>query len=188
MIPEGPGVAVSLILQEYRPNQRSYGLQSPITGKSTSSSRRILLEVSNPRWRLLAEGRIVFWERWQRDAIIEVRTLTMSDGIVPWTWWPTRRSWVNRRGQEEIQSSLAMLNAFDTPKPERLIHRILTSQPILATSSSILSLVPAPQVQLPRRWVAAGSWSNLANTAIRISFPDSQKSSTAQTTAESRKP
>jgi adenine-specific DNA-methyltransferase len=46
-------------------------------------------------------------------------------GIVPWTWWPHEEVGHTDESKREIQSLFGKSDAFDTPKPERLVERIL---------------------------------------------------------------
>jgi site-specific DNA-methyltransferase (adenine-specific)/adenine-specific DNA-methyltransferase len=47
------------------------------------------------------------------------------DGIVPWTWWPHEEVGHTDEAKKEIQSIFGTQTAFPTPKPVRLIERIL---------------------------------------------------------------
>lgn len=47
------------------------------------------------------------------------------DGIVPWTWWPHEEVGHTDEARKEIQSIFGTQTAFDTPKPVRLIERVL---------------------------------------------------------------
>jgi adenine-specific DNA-methyltransferase len=46
-------------------------------------------------------------------------------GLVPWTWWPHEEVGHTDEAKKEIQSILGTQTAFDTPKPVRLIERVL---------------------------------------------------------------
>jgi adenine-specific DNA-methyltransferase len=46
-------------------------------------------------------------------------------GIVPWTWWPHEEVGHTDEARKEIQSIFGTQTAFDTPKPVRLIERVL---------------------------------------------------------------
>lgn len=45
--------------------------------------------------------------------------------MVPWTWWPHDECGHTDESKKEMHSLFGKGNAFDTPKPERLLQRIL---------------------------------------------------------------
>jgi len=57
--------------------------------------------------------------------------LSESEGISSWTWWSNQEAGHNQEAKKEIIDLFGADNAFDTPKPERLLSRIveLTSNP-----------------------------------------------------------
>lgn len=59
-----------------------------------------------------------------------------STGVVPWTLWMNKEVGHNQEAKKEINVLFGSDNAFDTPKPERLIERIIH----IATNSSDLIL------------------------------------------------
>ena len=48
-----------------------------------------------------------------------------STGVVPWTLWMNKEVGHNQEAKKEINTLFGSDNAFDTPKPERLIERII---------------------------------------------------------------
>jgi adenine-specific DNA-methyltransferase len=46
--------------------------------------------------------------------------------VVPWTWWPSDEVGHTDESKKEIHALFGKVDAFETPKPERLMHRILT--------------------------------------------------------------
>jgi len=54
-----------------------------------------------------------------------IQYLKDIEGIVPWTWWPHEETGHTDESKREIQELFGKIDAFDTPKPERLISRIL---------------------------------------------------------------
>lgn len=48
-----------------------------------------------------------------------------SIGVVPWTLWMNKEVGHNQEAKKEINTLFGSDNAFDTPKPERLIERII---------------------------------------------------------------
>ena len=58
------------------------------------------------------------------------------DGFVPWTWWPSEEVGHTDEAKKEIYSLLGRSFDFDTPKPTRLLNRILE----IATSKTSIVL------------------------------------------------
>ena len=54
-----------------------------------------------------------------------IRYLSEVEGMVPWTWWPHEDVGHTDEAKKEIISLLGKADMFDTPKPTRLIMRIL---------------------------------------------------------------
>jgi len=51
--------------------------------------------------------------------------LSDAEGLVPWTWWPHEEVGHTDEARKEIREWLGTQTAFETPKPVRLIERIL---------------------------------------------------------------
>ena len=54
-----------------------------------------------------------------------IRYLSEVEGVVPWTWWPHEEVGHTDESKKEIHALFGKEDAFDTPKPERLIKRII---------------------------------------------------------------
>lgn len=74
--------------------------------------------------KLLSEGRIYFGKTGDSQPNI-IRYFSEVEGVVPWTWWPSTEVGHTDEAKKEIYSLFGKNNAFDTPKPERLIERVL---------------------------------------------------------------
>lgn len=74
--------------------------------------------------RLREEGRIYFGKKGNSQPNV-IRYLTEVDGIVPWTWWPHDDVGHTDEAKKEIHSLFGKESAFETPKPLRLIKRVL---------------------------------------------------------------
>lgn len=55
-----------------------------------------------------------------------IRYLKDDEGLVPWTWWPHDEVGNNDDSKKEIVALFGESNLFDTPKPERLMERIVS--------------------------------------------------------------
>jgi adenine-specific DNA-methyltransferase len=86
-----------------------------------------------------------------------IRYLSEVEGYVPWTWWPHEEVGHTDESKKEIHALFGKTDAFDTPKPERLIQRILT----IATDRGDLVLdsflgsgtTAAVAHKMGRRWI-----------------------------------
>ena len=74
--------------------------------------------------RLLSEGRIYFGKKGDTQPNI-IRYLSEVPGVAPWTWWPSDEVGHTDESKKEIHELFGRTAAFESPKPERLIHRIL---------------------------------------------------------------
>jgi len=73
---------------------------------------------------LLSENRI--WFGRDGDARPRVKNfLSEHEGVRAWWWWPNTEVGHNQEAKKEI-NTLFGAESFDTPKPERLIHRVLS--------------------------------------------------------------
>jgi adenine-specific DNA-methyltransferase len=133
--PKGPWRAVALSAQGFRPNQM-YEIVSPLTGKRHRPPEGSCWKVIEPQYqRLLEEGRIYFGKT-GNSVPSRIQYLKDIEGMVPWTWWPHEEVGHTDEARKEIQSIFGTQTAFDTPKPVRLIERILR----IATKPSDLVL------------------------------------------------
>ncbi len=121
--PKGLWQSVSLTAQGYRPNQM-YEIIAP-SGKRHRPPEGTCWKVVEAEYhRLFAEGRIYFGKD-GKGVPRRVHYLENAEGIVPWTWWPHEEVGHTDEAKKEIQSMLGTQTAFDTPKPVRLIERVL---------------------------------------------------------------
>lgn len=83
--------------------------------------------------------------------------LNESNGVTPWTWWTNKEVGHNQEARKESNLLFGSSEAFDTPKPERLIQRIIT----IATNPGDLVLdsflgsgtTAAVAHKMGRRWI-----------------------------------
>lgn len=74
--------------------------------------------------RLLADGRIYFGKDGSAQPNI-IRYLSEVPGVAPWTWWPSTEVGHTDESKKEIHALFGKVEAFDSPKPERLMERVL---------------------------------------------------------------
>ncbi|EEJ5118380.1 site-specific DNA-methyltransferase [Salmonella enterica] len=74
--------------------------------------------------RYLSEGKIYFGKNGDSQPNV-IRYLSEVDGATPWTWWPSEEVGHTDESKKEQHYLFGKNLAFDTPKPERLIQRII---------------------------------------------------------------
>jgi hypothetical protein len=73
----------------------------------------------------LLETNRLWWGKGGQGVPREIRYLSDVAGLVPWTWWPHEEVGHTDEARKEIQSLFKTQTAFDTPKPTRLVERVL---------------------------------------------------------------
>ncbi len=121
--PRGRWRAVPMTAQGYRPNQM-YPITTPSGVVHTPPPGRCWSTVESEYKKLLEAGRIYFGKNNDAQPSI-VRYLSEVEGMVPWTWWPHNEVGHTDLAKKEIIGILGTENIFDTPKPVKLIQRIL---------------------------------------------------------------
>jgi len=114
---------VSLSAQGFRPNQM-YTITAP-NGKEHTPPAGSCWKIIEPRYKeLLSEDRIYFGK--DGNAIPSRKQFLKDvEGMVPWTWWPHEEVGHTDEAKRENHSLFTADKAFGTPKPERLLNRIL---------------------------------------------------------------
>jgi DNA modification methylase len=121
--PNGRWRGIPMTAQGWRPNQM-YEITAPSGIKHKPPEGRCWSTIESEFNKLLAAGRIYFGKRGKSQPSI-IRYLSEVEGFVPWTWWPHDEVGHTDESRKEIQAILGTQTAFDTPKPVRLIERVL---------------------------------------------------------------
>ena len=121
--PRGPWQSISMTAQGFRPNQM-YTIEAPNGRRHVPPEGRCWAMVESEFLKLKNAGRIYFGKD-GKGVPRMIRYLSEVEGIVPWTWWPHEEVGHTDEARKEIQSILETQTAFDTPKPTRLIERVL---------------------------------------------------------------
>lgn len=121
--PKGPWVSSDFTAQGFRPNQM-YKIKTP-SGKVYSppdgSCWKNIESVYN---KLDEDGRM--WYGKNKNGVPRRKTyLNEREGVASWTWWPNDEVGHNQEGKQEVNSIFQSTTIFDTPKPSRLIERII---------------------------------------------------------------
>ncbi len=119
----GPWVSTDFTAQGYRPNQM-YEIVTPAGVRYPPPEGRCWANVEENFTRLRNQGRIWFGKDGSSRPRVK-NYLSEAEGVKSWSWWANREVGHNQEAKKEINALFGALNAFDTPKPERLIQRIL---------------------------------------------------------------
>ncbi len=119
----GPWVSSDFTAQGFRPNQM-YEIVTPAGVKYYPPNGRCWKNVEEVYQRLLKEGRMWFGN--DGKGMPRRKTyLNEREGSTPWTWWTNQEAGHNQEAKKEVISIFGNATTFDTPKPVRLITRIL---------------------------------------------------------------
>ena len=120
---KGRWQSISMSAQGYRPNQM-YKIVAPNGRVHTPPEGRCWSTIEGEYLKLRDEGRIYFGKDGNGVPRI-IRYLSEVEGFVPWTWWPHEEVGHTDEARKEIQSLFGTQMAFDTPKPTRLLRRVM---------------------------------------------------------------
>jgi adenine-specific DNA-methyltransferase len=143
--PRGRWRPIPMTAQGYRTNQM-YPITTPSGAVHLPPEGRCWSMIEEEFDKLLRAGRIWFGKDGSAQPNV-IRYLSEVEGMVPWTWWPSNEVGHTDKAKKEMHELFGKTDAFATPKPERLVQRILQVALILATGSSIHSLVLARLVR-----------------------------------------
>lgn len=122
--PRGKWRAVSLSAQGFRPNQM-YEIVSPRTGKVFVPPEGSCWKVIRSKFDELSENGLIYFGKDGNAMPSRMQFLEDIDGMTPWTWWPHEEVGHTDEARKEIQDIFGTQTAFDTPKPTRLMERVL---------------------------------------------------------------
>jgi len=155
--PRGPWSTTSLVAQGgHGTRDQFYAITTP-AGTTVAPPPGSCWRVTRERFETLrAEGRISFGRAGANVPRLKVYEAD-AKGLVPWTWWPCEEVGHNQEARAECVRIAPGRVPFATPKPERLLRRIVE----IATDPGDLVLDPflgsgttaAVAHRLGRRWV-----------------------------------
>ena len=132
--PRGPWVSRDFSAQGYRPNQM-YQIMTPGGAQYYPPEGSCWKNVEGVFLEQVKEGR--FWFGKDGKGVPRRKNyLSEAKGKQSWTWWPNEEAGHTQESKRESIELFGKANVFDTPKPERLIERILH----IATNSGDLVL------------------------------------------------
>lgn len=123
--PKGPWRSVPMTAQAgHATKDQFYEIVTPTGVVHTPPEGRCWSLSKSTYEKLLSEGRIYFGKTGNSQPNT-IRYFSEVEGVTPWTWWPCTEVGHTDEAKKEIHALFGKKNAFDTPKPERLIERIL---------------------------------------------------------------
>jgi adenine-specific DNA-methyltransferase len=153
--PRGLWRPIPMTAQGYRPNQM-YEIVAPSGARHTPPKGRCWSMIRERYDEHLAEGRIYFGQDGAGQPNV-IRYLDEDEGLVPWTWWPHEEVGHTDEAKKEMLDRFPDAPPFATPKPERLMERIIH----IASSPGDIVLDPfigsgttvAVAHKMGRRWI-----------------------------------
>ncbi|KAF1035763.1 MAG: hypothetical protein GAK33_04629 [Burkholderia lata] len=115
--------SIPMTAQGTRPNQM-YTVTSP-TGKKFKPKSGRCWSLLEDEFLELDKANRIWWGKNKSSQPGLIRYLSEVDGIVPWTWWPHEEVGHTDESRKEIEAFFGTQTAFDTPKPVRLMERLL---------------------------------------------------------------
>lgn len=168
--PRGPWRLVPMTAPGTRTNQM-YPIEAPNGRVWLPPRGRCWSTVREGYDELVAAGRIRFGMSGDGAPGI-VRYLDEDEGLTPWTWWPHEEVGHNDEAKRELQRLFPDVETvFATPKPERLIERVLHigSDPgdIVLDCFAGSGTTAAVAQKMGRRWVTAENSEETVETFTR---------------------
>jgi adenine-specific DNA-methyltransferase len=115
--------------------------------------------VESDFWKMVKEGRIIFGAKGDNNPAVKLFLNEVQGGLVARTWWPHTEVGHSQEAKREIQALFPDTIPFGTPKPERLLHRVIemTSNPgdWVLDSFGGSGTTGAVAHKMGRRWIMA---------------------------------
>ena len=155
--PRGPWRLGPIFAAEERHDGLMYSITTPSgrVVKPPKGSHWRMIE--SEFWRLVNEGRIAFGPRGDNVPAVKLYLNEVQAGLVPRTWWPHTEVGHTQEAKREIQALFPGIIPFDTPKPEKLVQRIveISTSPgeLILDSFAGSGTTGAVAHKMGRRWV-----------------------------------
>ncbi|MFH1739998.1 MAG: site-specific DNA-methyltransferase [bacterium] len=121
--PRGPWASTDFTAQGWRPNQM-YKLVTPTGTEYEPPPGRCWANIESEFNRLCSEGCMWFGKTGTSRPRVK-NYLNEATGVSAWSWWPNSEVGHNQEAKKEINRLFGADDAFGTPKPERLLKRII---------------------------------------------------------------
>lgn len=153
--PRGPWRAIPWDAPNLRPNL-SYEIRTP-TGRTRLPPEGRCWSRTEAQWLEIVQSGLAYFGKSGDGAPAFKQYLSEASAIVPNTWWPHEEVGHSDESKKEMHALFGKERAFDTPKPERLLQRIIH----IATNSGDLVLdsfagsgtTGAVAHKMGRRWI-----------------------------------
>lgn len=123
--PRGAWASVDLTGQVgHATESQFYGIPSPSGKLIYPPSGRCWAFAEKTMLSMIADNRIWFGKTGNSQPR-QKRFLSEMDGAMAWTWWSNTEVGHNQEATKELNNIMGQADVFDTPKPTRLIERIL---------------------------------------------------------------
>jgi len=119
----GAWASTDFTAQGWRPNQM-YKLATSGGVEYEPPPGRCWANLESEYLRLVADNRIWFGKDGKARPRVK-NFLSEVEGVSSWTWWTNNETGHNQEAKKEVNAIIGTGNPFDTPKPVRLIQRIL---------------------------------------------------------------
>ncbi|WP_143813961.1 site-specific DNA-methyltransferase [Luteococcus japonicus] len=166
--PRGPWDSVPFTAQGFRANQM-YAITTPTGVVHLPPPNRCWGAVESEYERLLADGLIYFPKSGSGKPRVK-QYLSDAPGLVPQTIWTSGEVGENDEAKREIQALFPGHIPFDTPKPERLLSRVIHigSNPgdLVLDFFAGSGTTAAVAHKMGRRWIATELQDTTANQFI----------------------
>lgn len=121
--PRGPWASSDYSAQGYRPNQM-YAITTP-AGVEHRPPAGMCWKNTEGVFKGLVEDNRIYFGKDNRGVPRRKNFLSESEGISAWSWWDNSEAGHNQEAKKESIALFGADNAFSTPKPERLLKRVL---------------------------------------------------------------
>jgi len=123
--PRGPWVSTDFTGQTgHATANQFYSIKTPSGIKYAPPDGRCWALAERTFYKLVDDKRVWFGKNGKNRPRLK-RYLSESKGIHAWTWWSKEEVGHNQESKKEINQLFGSKNQFDTPKPERLIERVI---------------------------------------------------------------
>ncbi len=153
--PRGPWRAIPWDAPNIRRNLE-YPIVTP-TGKIRKPPEGRCWSRTEDQWLALVDAGLAYFGKSGDGAPSFKQFLSEASAIVPNTWWSHEETGHTDEAKKEMHGLFGKDNAFDTPKPERLMHRIIEigSNPgdLVLDSFAGSGTTGAVAHKMGRRWI-----------------------------------
>lgn len=174
--PRGPWRSGPIFAPEERHDGLMYQITTP-SGKTVTPPKGSHWRMTEPDFHAMVEdGRVIFGTTGDGAPAVKLFLDEVQDGLVPRSWWPHQDVGHSQEAKREIAALFPGVVPFATPKPEKLMQRIIH----IATDPGEIVLdcfagsgtTAAVAHKLGRRWITVES---SAETVASFTLPRLQK-------------